>query len=85
MAKELPVLIDWKGLRTLLGHPWQRAHTYRLSDPAYCDPPFPQPVKPMAFQSAKLGRNVRALRSKRVWRTREVLAWYRAHGIHVDE
>jgi predicted DNA-binding transcriptional regulator AlpA len=74
---KLPMLLDWKALKNLLGHPYSRQHTYRLMDQD--DLPFPRPVKlGRASEPGELDR------SRAVWRSTEVLNWYKAKGLPLD-
>ena len=67
-------IIDWRGLRRL-GWPYARAHTWRLMfDSDYGDDPFPR--------CHKLGKH---RNSHPVWRVKEVLAYFEAHGLRVTE
>jgi predicted DNA-binding transcriptional regulator AlpA len=76
--KELPLLLTWKQLKTILGHPYSRAHTYRMMNDREYSPPFPRPEKPLAFATGKVDR------TRAVWMTSKVLAWYKAKGIDLN-
>ena len=69
-----PLIVNWKGLRSM-GWPYSRAHTWRMMfDPDYADNRFP-PCR-------KLGKH---RNSHPVWRVMEVLAYFEAHGLRVSE
>jgi predicted DNA-binding transcriptional regulator AlpA len=70
MAK-LPLMLDWKALKSLLGHPYSRTETYRKMADHEC--PFPSPIR--------LGNGPRC---RVVWPTKPVLDWYRAKGLPLD-
>lgn len=76
---ELPLMLDWRGLKQTLGHVFSRQHTYRMMNADEYDPPFPRPVKPMAPTDGAVDR------SRAVWSTREVLAWYKARGLTLGD
>lgn len=68
------LIIDWRGLRRM-GWPYARAHTWRMMfDPNYVDNRFPA--------CRKLGSH---RNSHPVWRVKEVLAYFEAHGVRVTE
>lgn len=75
---DLPLLLTWKTLKTLIGHPYSRAHTYRMMDPKQYSPPFPRPEKPLAFATGKVDR------TRATWKTSDVLAWYKAKGLDLN-
>ena len=65
------VIVDWRGLKAM-GWPYSRAHTWRMMEAK--DDPFPRCFK------LRKHRN-----SHPVWRVREVLAYFEAHGLKVTE
>ena len=84
------LVIDWKSLRKL-GWPYSRAHTHRLMAREIPDPkhtpkgveehrmipnpdPFPQCYKLVNHRNAHP-----------MWRVREVLAYFEAHGFAVSQ
>jgi hypothetical protein len=84
-----PLVVDWKGLRRL-GWPYSRAQTHRLMAREIPDPkhrpkwdekqrfipnpdPFPQCYKLVNHRNAHP-----------MWRLREVLAYFEAHGLAVS-
>ncbi len=69
---DLPLIVNWKGLRKL-GWPYSRAQTWRMMfDPDYADNRFPA--------CRKLGKHRNA---HPVWRVLDVLAYFEAHGLKV--
>jgi len=69
-----PLIVDWKGLKKL-GWPFSRAHTWRMMyDPDYADNRFAQCRKLGKFRN-----------SHPVWRVKDVLAYFEAHGLQVSE
>jgi predicted DNA-binding transcriptional regulator AlpA len=88
---KLPVVLSWKALKGLLGHPYSRTHTWRLMQSSYeverrrADEglvveviPNTDPFPPCF----KLGEHTN---SPPVWLTSDVLAWYRRRGIPLTE
>jgi hypothetical protein len=68
------LIIDWRCLKKL-DWPYSGAHTWRLMfDPDYADDPFPR--------CRKLGKH---RSSHPVWRFKEVLAYFEAHGLEVTQ
>lgn len=68
------LIVDWKGLKQM-GWPFSRAHTWRMMfDPNYASDRFPR--------CHKLGKH---RNSHPVWRVRDVLAHFEAHGLRVTE
>jgi hypothetical protein len=69
-----PLIVDWKGLRQM-GWPYCRAHTWRMMfEKEYADDPFPM------RQKLGLHRNAHPM-----WRVKEVLAYFKAHGLDVED
>jgi hypothetical protein len=69
-----PLIVDWKSLRKM-GWCLSRAHTWRLMfDPDYADDAFPA--------CRKLGKH---RNSHPVWRVKDVLVYFEAHGLQVTE
>jgi len=68
MSIERPLVVNWKGLKSM-GWPYSRTQTWRLMfDPAYVDNAFPA--------CRKLGKHRNA---HVVWRVSEVLSYFEAH------
>jgi predicted DNA-binding transcriptional regulator AlpA len=63
------LIVDWKGLKRI-GWPYSRAHTWRLMAASE----FPQSFKLGSHRS-----------SHPVWRVKEVLANFEAHGLKVTD
>ena len=69
-----PLIVDWKGLRRM-GWCFSRAHTWRLMfDADYAADSFPK--------CRKLGKH---RNSHPVWRVKDVLAYFEAHGLEVTQ
>jgi hypothetical protein len=72
---KLPLYLDWKALKQIVGWSYSRAHTWRLMfDPAYATDPFPKCVK--------LGKHSN---SHPMWYTPAVLDYFKQHGLPVPE
>jgi hypothetical protein len=68
------LIVDWDGLKEL-GWPYSRPHTWRMMfEKEYADDPFP------ACHKLRQTRN-----SHPLWRVREVLAYFEAHGLKVTD
>jgi predicted DNA-binding transcriptional regulator AlpA len=63
------LIVDWKGLKRM-GWPYSRAHTWRLMAAGE----FPRSFKLGSHRS-----------SHPVWRVKEVLAYFEAHGLKVTD
>lgn len=88
---KLPIVVNWKVLKELLGWPYSRAHTWRLMQESYeverrtkeegivvIVIRNPDPFPPCF----KLGE---FQNSPPVWLTKDVLAWFRRRGIPLPE
>jgi hypothetical protein len=71
---KLPLYVNWRKLKDVLGWPYGRTHTKRLEDPKYAHDPFPQ--------RGGIGTH---RNNHPIWYTPAVLEYFKRHGLPVPE